>query len=577
MDKWQILGIDPTTDLKQIKKAYEVKLDQLDVDLDSQAFEILKGALDTVLLELDSNQESVMSVSKIDLTGGSLDGEITDKEQWEDISEKSVNISKPSEANFSEIFQDFVAQLTYFDDLTGWQKLLQTVSQLTPENHENARQQIAAFLAKNNQILSKNVQELLIDYFQFFGEDALFDEGFIKYLNRYPAFDFSMATAIQPSQRVEYFRIRHQLYELVRSAKAPLSMFPQVLTSARNIFAEDVSVDLIEIWYLLRKDFRLIDPFKSRRLQELMMKQPAGKQREILQDYLLAVKGYQPYKSDFSLLRGFLAKYPPVPQQVPVSVYRLMGGYLHFLMKDSRQVQYFWGGYEEQYGQGYFNPSEQHFLLQSSQRKATRKSTFIWVGVTAGLSLLLMIVIIGTIGSFRSDSMQNQITSTTDELPNTGDQIQDAPQDPVIAEKYQTSDELGKRFFFYFYLDQKHPDKEAFIDQEMAGIAQEQARTLADNQIAPQVVTSQINLIILAEKIDQETLYYLQNFSLQAMLNKAPDSILLVRDGKIQEIFGTEWGTDPITFAEMADEIRTVNEEGAGVSNETELPPEEQL
>lgn len=38
MSKWQILGIVPTNDQRQIKKAYAVKLKQLDVEADPKVF-----------------------------------------------------------------------------------------------------------------------------------------------------------------------------------------------------------------------------------------------------------------------------------------------------------------------------------------------------------------------------------------------------------------------------------------------------------------------------------------------------------------------------------------------------------
>lgn len=363
---------------------------------------------------------------------------------------------------------------------------------------------------------------------------------------------------------------------MVNYGKHQLPDFPQELATTRQIFAFDLSLDLIEAWYLVRTDFRLIDPVKSRRLQELIMKQSAGPERVILQDYLLTVKGQNPRRPDFTLIREFLAKYPPVPDQIPVSVYRLMGGYLNYLMKEREQVQFFWKGYEEQYGYGYFNPTEQKFLPQESQvAAAPKKKNFLWIGVAVGIMMVFMPVIRGIMGGYRSTPTPRQvITPPSVELPSFEEQLKDATQDPAIAEKYQNSDEISKRFFFYFYLDQDNEGREAFITSEMAGKAQEQARALTADQVAPQVVTSQINLITLKEETDQGTLYFLRNFSMQAMLQKVPNSILLVKDGKIQEVYSTEWGTDEATFNALADQIKAANQES---TDETEMPLEEQL
>lgn len=75
---------------------------------------------------------------------------------------QETTIPEPQIATFTETFQGFLAQMTYFDDLSGWQELLQTVNQLPIEAYGDAREELAAFFDYHYQILSKQVQDLLI-------------------------------------------------------------------------------------------------------------------------------------------------------------------------------------------------------------------------------------------------------------------------------------------------------------------------------------------------------------------------------------------------------------------------------
>ncbi|MDE1463240.1 tetratricopeptide repeat protein [Spartinivicinus poritis] len=152
MSCWETLGIEPTGDLKQIKRAYATKLKQLDLATQQMLFEELRGALETAKLKaqaglLDQPQSIEAEPLAAELSeSGPLEKESleTDRNQKD---EPPALVAQQDDflTQLEVLYADFPRRI----QLEEWQQLLANLPDWTLDKKLHISEVLFAFLLEN--------------------------------------------------------------------------------------------------------------------------------------------------------------------------------------------------------------------------------------------------------------------------------------------------------------------------------------------------------------------------------------------------------------------------------------------
>lgn len=259
MSCWEILGIKPTKELKQIKKAYAVKLKQLIPDEQPEEFQQLKEAFDWAI-----------KYAKDEATA------VPPPLHFEQPAPVSVNLEESMiEPTFKEKLDQLVATDTFFDDLAAWEQLLaDNQTWAIQEFIENARV-IQHFLVENFMYLARPILALLFQTFQLnelkneATGQSLALPGFLykrEEIMQYPDFSFALWPELSAADRKDYFFYRYIYYYYLNSETLELVRLKEMAKKIENLFTSDGDFMLLQAWG------KLID-VKGNLKQPLMMKE----------------------------------------------------------------------------------------------------------------------------------------------------------------------------------------------------------------------------------------------------------------------------------------------------------------
>lgn len=219
---WQILAIEPTTDIKEIKQAYAAKLKTLTIDQQLEEFQELKTAFDLALTYARSKASQTIE-NPSELLEQETEQSYFDEEDdqsdsmyadWDELKIFSVELRKIEQ------------EQAYFDDLTPWDELTDQIFDWGSEEYWENQYLIQLFLLNNYRWLSRQVIDYLIALFDL---DNLNEQtthpkyvshDFIQHLytmQHGPLFSFDVWRELPPNIRVHYFASRYEAWQLLTS------------------------------------------------------------------------------------------------------------------------------------------------------------------------------------------------------------------------------------------------------------------------------------------------------------------------------------------------------------------------
>lgn len=217
---WQILAIEPTTDIKEIKQAYAAKLKTLTIDQQLEEFQELKTAFDLALTYARSKASQTIE-NPSELLEQETEQSYFDEEDdqsdsmyadWDELKIFSVELRKIEQ------------EQAYFDDLTPWDELTDQIFDWGSEEYWENQYLIQLFLLNNYRWLSRQVIDYLIALFDL---DNLNEQtthpkyvshDFIQHLytmQHGPLFSFDVWRELPPNIRVHYFASRYEAWQLL--------------------------------------------------------------------------------------------------------------------------------------------------------------------------------------------------------------------------------------------------------------------------------------------------------------------------------------------------------------------------
>ncbi|MGL4695848.1 hypothetical protein [Enterococcus larvae] len=219
---WEILNIEPTTDIREIKQAYAAKLKALNIDQQMEEFQELKAAFDLALIHARSgaNEEEPAAVR--------FTTEIEQPIIFEQDDEVEQAFFDWGELRiFSVDLQKLKQEQNYFNDLSMWEELTDQIFDWSTDEYWENQYLVQLFLLNNFRWLSKEVIHYLVAVFdledlneqiiqsQYISDDFKYHLATIKNV---PVFSFDVWHDIPQQWRERYFATRYEAYRLLTSS-----------------------------------------------------------------------------------------------------------------------------------------------------------------------------------------------------------------------------------------------------------------------------------------------------------------------------------------------------------------------
>lgn len=360
MTHWQVLEIESTKDIKKIKRAYAIKLKKIDIDNEPDKFQQLKEAFDCAInevkiqSELHQNQEVLSNTSSTDELPLSDDShteklnsmEITDQAIFTIDDNQSELLEEPCAIvnNFFTKLNSFTAELTYFDDLAGWQLLLTGSKDWDIDTFSTNQQIIYSFLSENHyQIMSHRVLKYIVDTIDLHSliENSHSMEmfNFLEDLLCTPDFDFSIYQNISEESREKYFRSRYLLYLNLNFVPINHDTILELSEACLKITNTDPALIILQICYQIVLDYSLQTNDKA--IVNNLLHQLEdndflnySKVQDYLKMYILACSGQHKYVLP--------SKYINTKRLIPDIPFKLSAGYIAYKQKNNRLKQDYW-------------------------------------------------------------------------------------------------------------------------------------------------------------------------------------------------------------------------------------------
>lgn len=169
MTFWKVLGISPTKDIKEIKKAYAAQLRLIQIDQNPELFQELKEAFDYAV-GYARDYENASNVNKVDKIKTDNQGELENIS----ISDKAGNIqlSRSQTEQDSETSEEFNIKLSkildnfqFFIDISRWKNLLSNKHTWNIEAEIYNQRIIVIVLLQHYKIMPGNIIQFLLKIF----------------------------------------------------------------------------------------------------------------------------------------------------------------------------------------------------------------------------------------------------------------------------------------------------------------------------------------------------------------------------------------------------------------------------
>ncbi|RDX00958.1 hypothetical protein [Listeria kieliensis] len=252
MNEWEILGIEPTNDLKMVKRAYAAKLKTTHPQDKPAEFQELKEAFDNISKRLKNQKEESFDLREVDFIV---------KNEENNFENRYVNLATATEWQNSSIIY-FQSELTkLYDSLDSryasqkWQAFFQEIETWNMEQILMAHQSAEVFVAQYFMVLPKAVSMFLIETFQIsfhLNDDT--DAG--ADIFDLPDFNFYAYEGLTSEQLEAFYQLRYNAYlYLVHEDVNNAEYF---LNQAEEIYEKDSDLLTLRALISIRRDLGLL-------------------------------------------------------------------------------------------------------------------------------------------------------------------------------------------------------------------------------------------------------------------------------------------------------------------------------
>lgn len=557
MNCWEILELEPTSDKKRIKKAYDEKLKLIDVEAAPIAFHTLKEAFDSALFLsgtiIESNRPIVSVESeqakedqaKADRTEVDKDIQEQDIEEVElqpfNENETSESIYEKKPTNHVELFDqeltEIFEQKDFFATIEKWTPLFSNQLAWSSDEHNQIKDRMQEFLLANYRVLSRQV---ITDIGVFFDFDSLVKEyksgDYFCYswieIKQVPLFAFDIYRDISKEQRIQYFTNRYELFQIVDNGVANQSSWQERLEWCRSVTTKDYDVVTLEISYLLLNDFRMEQERTVTTFKKLLNEAKALKEGQEL-DFFRTY--YEWVKNDGAT--NDVLTFDKSELTLPTTIIDLSMGHVYFSLRRHSRVKECWADLAKR-NPSLFRENELALLqpvepIQILTKKQKGAGSYLW-------AIFLLIVALVKIGGVISRNNEHKSYTTPSEIKSlfSGEQNVNNSFVTSSASALKESENLYDQFVYYFYVDREDPDQADFIETNLTGHAKEMAQKLTISDLPELAIDSKYAFHSSPDNVAE----YGPVTALTLLEEEEPFIILQEdHDEKISTIFGTGW------------------------------------
>lgn len=332
---WEILGIEPTTDKKAIKKAYAHKLKQLDMEQEAETFQQLKTAFDAAMKgESPKNPQIIVEFT-------------------------SQPFGQPSALD-DAVFE----QLCFNEDLIGLKDFLERTNEaLSIDDYEYQRRKVHHFLYEQCFYLSEEISDLLLEFFALSNQDdAIYGQDLTGRLHHRPKFPFNGIIWRDEFEHRLYFRQRFDLFSQL-TIDVSNDEWQEKLANCRKRVSADPTLDYLELCYWLQQDFRMNNRSLDEKISDLFSRLEST---EILPSEISFLRNYRlvllsEEVVDLGDEDGFWT-FQQTPS-MPKDLYCLLTGYLAYQLEEYPNAGKQWHGLIAKKGIDLFQETELRRLM----------------------------------------------------------------------------------------------------------------------------------------------------------------------------------------------------------------------
>ncbi|WP_099225210.1 hypothetical protein [Listeria costaricensis] len=345
MDIWTILGIEPTKEKRQIKKAYAEKLKQVR-DEDPDEFQRLRQAFDEALAIVEGVENSANS---FDFANELFVKNELLSEQWLD---GQIDLTIFDGQNETLAFQRWRKMLLETEenywlllDPIFWENLTGISYEFDFKEFQQSQRLICLFLADNFQVIDKRTIRALFKHYQLENviankEDLLLYNFILQEETIYhvPNFEFIRHEELDAHEARAFFKERYEFYSQLFYPDESVFPFEKVAkTVVRKNFVDADFYYLIVFYHLLNVERIDAEEFRSY-LEKANAAAPDNQMQDFLALYMRteSVKKVQLTDDEVRRIKQI------IPTFLPNKLYFLYAGYLFFRAKKYAEALEMW-------------------------------------------------------------------------------------------------------------------------------------------------------------------------------------------------------------------------------------------
>lgn len=522
MSCWALLGIDPISDKKEIKRVYAGKLKQLAVDEEPAAFQRLKEAFDQALLLADQMENETYRGIAVE----------ADPEEWAD--------STAEERSAVEVFVEELTHLydkkAFFDALEAWKHLFANELDWSMAEHEHIERIIQGFLLENYPLLARRIIRFLGEVFDFdkLLEDTKIKTQFSYYwgtIRKVPELSFDLYSKIDKEDRESYFFARYELYQLLANGVPERNSWRKKLVVCQGLCREDTDLIHLQIAYTLMKDVKLTEEHSRWQISGLfaeLQALPTNETTVFLSNYI-----------DWATANGeadrILKSDPEDLSGLPFSIFLLLTGQVYADLQEHSEAK---ARFEllEQIAPSLV-PHESKVEEIQIIKPEKKWSIPLWPIVAAVLLLLRLVTIGDRVSSYRPTQMVLPETFFKDS--SLEDSAIENPASSFSA--LRTSIYMHERFVYFFYIaTEAEEGRQKFVEEHVSESEKERFLSIDfQNLTSLELGNVQSKEVSAKQNLVAD---YGQVSGLLFDTMEYPFVILqLDDDGKIKDVFGKGW------------------------------------
>ncbi|WP_429949552.1 hypothetical protein [Enterococcus sp. AZ101] len=578
MNCWEILGLEPTSDKKKIKRAYAAKLKTINVEDEAIAFQKLKEAFDSAIFLAGTIIESGRPIEKtttiaaieaadeeppndieqkVELKTSKLEHEktqqtvqkneeITFEQDSFELKGNNQSITKPetitqSQTNNVEHFDHKLAalynEMAFFSEVEKWTLLFSDDLEWSIDEHRDISDIMKGFLLANYRVLSKQVIEYIGEFFDF---DSLIKDyksgDYFCYtwaaIKEVPSFSFDIYQNIQLEQRIAYFTDRYELFHLFDNGLPDQALWQERLNSCHAVMTKDQDVINLQIAHLLMNDFRLEQEHTVSSLNELLAEVLALNETNTSGFF----RTYYEWVKNEGSANAVLI-YDKSEVTIPTTTIDLLTGYVYFRLKRHSRVKECWAELAKK-DPALFQSKELAMLqVMEPPQGPLKKEKGVGRNIWAVCLILFALFKIGN-SLFRLEERNSYTTPSDIQSFVSGESESKASYFTDEVSDLKESENLYDQFLYYFFINREDTDRDTFVEEHLVGKAKEQAKQMVVSELPKITIESKYDFYSSPDNVSEYGFVTALN-----LLDEEEPFIILqeTNDEKIENVYGEGW------------------------------------